>query len=85
MPLYDFACSYSKADLFQIHVSLMLCVPIWSNHRIAYLAVPLGYRMWQKKESKLELAAAMVRQVMPSFAERLSIKDSGRSRTEPSA
>ena len=66
-------------------VSLMLCVPIWSNRRIAYLAVPLGYRMWQKKQSKLELAAAMVRQVMPSFAERLSIKDSGRSRTEPSA
>lgn len=29
-------------------VSLMLCVPIWSNRRIAYLAVPLGYRMWQK-------------------------------------
>ena len=123
MPLYDFACSYSKADYSRFmnvtaslalkltpdslksqpvffciddtigpnylnghcFVSLMLCVPIWSNHRIAYLAVPLGYRMWQKKESKLELAAAMVRQVMPSFAERLSIKDSGRSRTEPSA
>lgn len=30
-------------------------------------SVPLGYRMWQKKESKLELAASMIRQVMPEF------------------
>ena len=48
-------------------VSLMLCVPVWNRNRISYLAVPLGYRMWQKKESKLELASAMVRQVMPEF------------------
>ena len=54
-------------------VSLMLCVPIWCNRRIAYLAVPLGYRMWQKKQSKLELAAAMVRQVMPSFASQKNV------------
>ena len=45
----------------------MLCVPVWDRDRISYLAVPLGYRMWQKKESKLELASAMVRQVMPEF------------------
>ena len=32
-----------------------------------YLSVPLGYRMWQKKESKLELAVSMIRQVMPEF------------------
>lgn len=49
-------------------VSLMLCVPVWNGDRICYLAVPLGYRMWQKKESKLQLAASMVRQVMPEFA-----------------
>lgn len=49
-------------------VSLMLCVPVWYKGQISYLAVPLGYRMWQKKESKLELAAAMVRQVMPEFS-----------------
>ncbi len=48
-------------------VSLMLCVPVWHQRRISYLAVPPGYRMWQKKESKLELAAAMVRYVMPEF------------------
>ena len=35
-------------------VSIMLCVPVWNRQKISYLAVPLGYRMWQKKESKLE-------------------------------
>ena len=48
-------------------VSVMLCVPVWNKNRVHYLSVPLGYRMWQKKESKLELAASMVRQVMPEF------------------
>ena len=41
-------------------VSLMLCVPVWKDGQIVYLSVPLGYRMWQKKESKLELAASVV-------------------------
>ena len=54
-------------------VSLMLCVPVWSRGRISYLAVPLGYRMWQKKESKLELAASMIRQVMPEFREKKNV------------
>lgn len=49
-------------------VSLMLCVPVWRKQRIVYLAVPLGYRMWKKEVSKLELAASMVRQVMPEFS-----------------
>ena len=38
-------------------VSIMLCIPVWKNDRVSYLSLPLGYRMWQKKESKLELAA----------------------------
>lgn len=37
------------------------------------LAVPLGYRMWQKKESKLELAASMVRHVMPEFSSQKNV------------
>ena len=36
-------------------------------------SVPLGYRMWQKKESKLELAASMIRQVMPEFQEKKQV------------
>lgn len=49
-------------------VSLMLCIPVWQKQRIVYLAVPLGYRMWKKEASKLELAASMVRQVMPELS-----------------
>ena len=48
----------------------MLCVPVWNGDKVSYLSVPLGYRMWQKKESKLELAASMIRQVMPEFQEK---------------
>ena len=48
-------------------MSVMLCVPVWNGDKASYLSVPLGYRMWQKKESKLELAATMIRQVMPEF------------------
>lgn len=58
-------------------VSVMLCVPVWNKRRvrqsISYLAIPLGYRMWQKKETKLELAASMVRQVMPEFQEKRNV------------
>ena len=51
----------------------MLCVPVWDKNRIHYLSIPLGYRMWQKKESKLELAASMVRQVMPQFSSKKNV------------
>jgi hypothetical protein len=51
----------------------MLCVPVWDKDRIVYQALPLSYRMWQKKESKLELAASMVRQVMPELAEKKNV------------
>ena len=43
----------------------MLCVPVWKKDKISWLSVPLGYRMWTKQKSKLELAADMIRQVMP--------------------
>ncbi len=54
-------------------VSLMLCVPVLQKGRAVYLSVPLGYRMWQKTESKLELAAAMVRQVMPELEKKKNV------------
>ena len=40
-------------------VSLMLCVPVWKSGKVSYLSVPLGYRMGEKKESELDLAASM--------------------------
>ena len=61
--LFDHAthngCNYLNGHCF---VSLMLCVPVWNRDKISYLAVPLGYRMWQKKESKLELAVSIVKE-----------------------
>ncbi|GFI29250.1 hypothetical protein IMSAGC013_00634 [Lachnospiraceae bacterium] len=72
--LFDHA-AHNGADYLNGHcfVSVMLCVPVWKKNRIHYLAVPLGYRMWQKKESKLELAASMVRQVMPQFSSKKNV------------
>lgn len=50
-------------------VSLMLRIPVWDKGQIEYLAIPLGYRMWEKnKASKIELAVEMIRQVMTEFS-----------------
>lgn len=54
-------------------VSVMLCVPMWDKDRIVYQALPLSYRMWQKEESKLKLAASMVRQAMPELQEKTNV------------
>ena len=48
-------------------VSILLCVPVWNDNKICYQSVPLGYCIWEKNQSKLKLAASMVRQVMPEF------------------
>ena len=54
-------------------VSIMLCVPVWNQNRIRYVSVPLGYRMWLGSESKLKLAASMVRQAMPEPARKKNV------------
>lgn len=48
-------------------VSVMMHVPVMSADRIVYLSLPLGYRLWTKEASKLDLAAQMVRSVMPEL------------------
>lgn len=48
-------------------VSVMMHVPVLSADRIVYLSLPLGYRLWTKEASKLDLAAQMVRSVMPEL------------------
>lgn len=72
--LYDHA-THNGSNYLNGHcfVSVMLCVPVWKKSKIHYLFIPLGYRMWQKKESKLELAASMIRQVMPQFSSRKNV------------
>ena len=54
-------------------VSIMLCVPVWNQNRIRYVSLPLGYRMWLGSESKLKLAASMVRQAMPELARKKNV------------
>ena len=64
--------AHSSSNYLNGHcfVSIMFCVSVWNQDKIVYLSVPLGYRMWQKKEFKLELVAAMIRNVMPEFQSR---------------
>ena len=54
-------------------VSVLLCVPVWNGNEISYQSVPLGYRIWERNQSKLKLAASMVRQVMPEFHGRKNV------------
>lgn len=51
-------------------MSVLCCVvPVWKGNKSVYLSLPLGYRIWKKKEaSKLDLAASLMRQVMPSLS-----------------
>lgn len=37
---------------------------------IRYLAVPVGYRMWTKEQTKLELAGDLIEEVMPLLKDR---------------
>lgn len=54
--------TYMKGHCF---VSVVLHVPVATkNGGVLYLSVPLQYRLWTKEETKLELAAKMVRAVM---------------------
>lgn len=66
--LFDHAAHNGRSCLNgHCFVSVSLCVPVWDNDKVVYQSVPLSYRMWQKKESKLELAASMIRQAMPEL------------------
>ena len=63
--LFDHAAhngsSYLNGHCF---VSLMISVPVMENHKIRYLSVPIGYRMWTKEETKLKMAADLVKMAM---------------------
>ena len=45
-------------------VSILLSFPVFADSSIRYLSVPLGYRLWDKQQTKLEIAAGMVRSAM---------------------
>ncbi len=48
-------------------VSILLSFPVMADGSIRYLSVPLGYQLWDKKQTKLEIAAGMVRHAMDSI------------------
>lgn len=49
-------------------VSILLSFPVLVDGSIRYLSVPLGYRLWDKKQTKLEIAAGMARHAMDNIA-----------------
>ena len=48
-------------------VSILLSFPVLADGSIRYISVPLGYRLWDKKQTKLEIAAEMVRHAVDSI------------------
>ena len=45
-------------------VSIMLSVPVFDQGKVRYLSFPIGYRMWTKEQTKLAMAADLVKEVM---------------------
>ena len=74
--LHDHACHTGKPYVNgHCFVSLTLSVPVLNQHEgkaplIHYLAVPVGYRMWTKEQTKLELAGDLIEEVMPLLKDR---------------
>jgi len=46
-------------------VSLVINIPLFWNGCIKYLSIPVGYRLYDRQQSKLEIAASLVKTVMP--------------------
>ena len=74
--LHDHACHTGKSYVNDhCFVSLTLSVPVLSHQEgkallIRYLAVPIGYRMWSKERTKLELAGDLIEEVMSLLKDR---------------
>ena len=72
--LFDHAAhngsSYLNGHCF---VSLMIFVPVMENDKIRYLSVPVGYRMWTKEETKLKMAAELVKLAMKAIGTRKKV------------
>ena len=74
--LHDHVCHSGKPYVNgHCFVSLTLSVPVLSHQEgkaplIRYLAVPVGYRMWSKERTKLELAGNFIEKVMPLLKDR---------------
>ena len=49
-------------------VNILLSFPIMGDGCICYLSVPLGYQLWNKKQTQMEIAAKMMRHAMDSIS-----------------
>ena len=67
--LFDHA-AHNGSNYLNGHCFVSLCmqVPVWKGTRISYLSVPVGYHIWTKDSTKLQLAAEMVRQAMEELS-----------------
>lgn len=46
-------------------VSLVISIPILVNQRLKYITLPVGYKLYDKSETKLEIAGKMIENIMP--------------------
>ncbi|SHK59111.1 hypothetical protein SAMN02745883_02410 [Caminicella sporogenes DSM 14501] len=61
--------SYLNGHCF---ISLVINVPLWHNENIKYLSLPIGYKIYDKETSKLEIASNMIDIIMP-FLEKYNV------------
>ena len=66
--LFDHAAHHGSSYLNgHCFVSLMISVPVMEDDKIRYLSVPVGYRMWTPEETKLKMAADLVKLAMKAI------------------
>lgn len=58
--------SYLKGHCF---ISLVINIPLWNKNHIKYLSLPIGYKLYDKTQSKLEIAAQIIDSVMEYLEE----------------
>ena len=66
--LYDHA-AHNGSKYLNGHclVSLLLSIPVRDSSGSRYLSFPIAYRMWTKAQTKLEMAAELVKSAMSSL------------------
>lgn len=58
--------SYLNGHCF---VSLVISIPILFCGKLKYITLPVGYKLYDKSESKLEIAGKMIQNIMPLLVE----------------
>lgn len=48
-------------------VSVVLNIPLSHRDKVKYLSLPVGYRLYSKEQSKLEIVAEMIESIMPQL------------------